>query len=149
MKNKIILLIALMVSSSIVLAENWYVDGGLGFVKFDEGVDELSPTNIYIRGGYKINQYFNFGIEVSVTVSLDQISSAPEVDFDVDMGTIYIRSGVPVGESVQLYGQIGSSNAELSASYAGVKASVDDNDIMMVLMQQHLISVQGCVFDFI
>ncbi len=131
MRKYILLLLALMVPNSIVLAENWYVDGGLGFVKFDDGVDELSPTNIYIRGGYKINQYFDLGIEASVTVSPDQIPSAPSVDFDVNIGTIYLRAGVPVSDSVWLYGQLGSSNTELSASYAGVKASVDDNDIMM------------------
>ena len=129
-KNGFLICLALLFSSSC-LAEEWYVDGGFGFVNFDDGVDELSPTNIYIRGGYIINPNFNIGIEANVTVSPDQIPGAPGVDFDVDIGTIYVRAGAPVGENSMVYGQLGSSNTTLTASSGGYSLSADDRDMML------------------
>lgn len=120
---------ALLFSSS-ALAENWYVDGGAGFITFDDGTDSISPTNIYLRGGYKINQYFNVGLESSTTVSSDQISSVPGVDFDVDAVTLYVRGGMPVTEGIWIYGQLGRTNTKLTGEALGIKVSEDDNDTM-------------------
>lgn len=128
-KNNLLLCFAMLFSTSS-WAENWYVDGGLGFVTFDDGVDKLSPTNIYIRGGYIINPNFNIGIESNVTASPDQIPGFP-VDFDVDIGTIYIRAGAPVSNTVRLYGQLGSSTTTLTGESGGISVSTDDSDIMM------------------
>jgi len=111
-------------------AQNWYVDGGVGFVKFDDGSDSISPTNLYIRGGYQFNQYFNAGLESNVTIASDSVDYAPDVEFDVDTFTLYIRGGVPVSEGVWLYGQIGRTNTELTAEYLGTEISDDDNDTM-------------------
>ncbi|MCW8922175.1 MAG: porin family protein [Gammaproteobacteria bacterium] len=131
MKTNIFVVCIVMLFSSSCLAEDWYVDGGLGFVSFDDGVDEISPTNIYIRAGYIINPNFNVGIEASVTADSDQLAWAPGVDFDVDVGTIYVRAGAPVGENNMVYAQIGSSNTTLTASAGGLSISGDDRDMMM------------------
>jgi len=128
-KNIFILCTAIMFSSP-ALAEDWYVDGGLGFINFDDGVDELSPTNIYIRGGYIINSNFNVGIEANVTISPDQVPGSP-VDFSVDMGTIYVRAGAPVSDTVRIYAQIGSTNTTLTGEYGGWSLSTDDSDMML------------------
>lgn len=128
MKKKSLLICSAMLLSSSCMAADWYVDGGLGAVTLDDGVDEVSPTNIYIRGGYIINENFDIGIESNVTVSPDEISS---VDFDVDIGTIYVRAGLPVGENNRVYAQIGSSNSELTGSAGGFSVSVDDRDTML------------------
>ncbi len=130
MKKTLLLVSSLLLSSS-AFAQNWYVDGGAGFVKFDDGTDSISPTNVYLRGGYQFNQYFNVGLESSVTVSSDQIPAAPGVDFDVSATTFYIRGGVPVSDSVWLYGQIGRTKTELTGEYLGVKVSEDDTDTML------------------
>jgi len=130
MKKHILLLCGAMTVCSPTLAEEWYVDGGLGFVTFDDGFDKLSPTNIYIRGGYIINPNFNVGVEANVTVSPDQIPGSP-VDFSVDMGTVYVRGGAPVSDSVRIYAQLGSTNTTLTAELGGIEVSVDDNDMMM------------------
>jgi len=129
MKNIILLGIALLFSASSS-AQNWYAGGGASFVTFDDGIDTLSPTNIYLRGGYQFNQYFNIGLESSVTVSPDQIPSVPGVDFDVTVVTFYVRGGIPVNESIWVYGQLGSTNTELTGEFQGVEASIDDTDIM-------------------
>ncbi len=130
-KNNLLLCLAIIFSTSS-WAEDWYVDGGLGFVTFNKGVTELSPTNIYIRGGYIINPNFNVGIEGSVTVSPDQIPGSPS-DFEVDIGTIYIRAGAPVSNTVRLYGQLGSSTTTLTEELGWFSLSTDDSDIMMGL----------------
>jgi hypothetical protein len=93
-------------------------------------VDKLSPTNIYVRGGYIINPYFNVGIEANVTISPDQVPGTP-VDFSVDVGTLYVRAGAPVSDSVRIYAQIGSSNTTLTGEYGGLSLSADDSDMMM------------------
>lgn len=128
MHKNITMLALLLLCGTPVQAQNWYVDGGLGFVNFDDGVDEVSPTNVYIRGGYQINRYFNLGLEATVTVSPDQIAAAPDVDFGVNAVTLYARGGIPVGESIFLYAQIGRTNTELQAEYLGVEFTTDDND---------------------
>lgn len=130
MKKHILLFVSLLFSTS-ALAEDWYADAGLGFVNFDDGVDEISPTNIYIRGGYVINENFNIGIESSATISSDQISGAPGVDFDVDIFTIYVRGVIPMNNKVRLYAQLGQSNTELTGEAGGVSVSIDDNDLMI------------------
>ncbi len=130
MKKNILLLSTALLFSTSALADNWYIDGGAGFITFDDGTDTLSPTNIYLRGGYRVNQYFNVGLESSTTVSSDQLSGFPGMDFDVDAVTLYVRGGMPVTESVWLYAQLGRTNTELTAEYLGVQVSEDDNDTM-------------------
>lgn len=107
---------------------HWYIDGGLGSIKFDDGYDTVSPTNIYIRGGYYINQNFNIGLESNVTISPDQLYG---VDFSVNIGTLYFRVGAPVNDNAVMYAQIGSSNTELSGEYGGFKYSQSDRDTML------------------
>ena len=127
-KKHIALFSAAMMFSTSVFCQNWYIDGGAGFVNFDDGVDEISPTNLYLRGGYRFNPYFSIGLESSVTVSPDQLPSVPDVDLSVSAVTFFLRGGVPVGESVLIYGQIGRTNTELTAEYQGLEISEDDND---------------------
>ena len=133
MIKKALLLSTTLLFSSVSFAQNWYVDGGAGFIEFDDGIDTISPTNLYIRGGYQFNQYFNIGLETSVTASSDQLSDIPGVDFDVDVVTFYVRGGVPVNESIWVYAQIGRSNTELTAEFQGIEISEDDNDTMFGL----------------
>jgi hypothetical protein len=129
-KNISILALTLFFSASIY-AQNWYFDGGFSLIKFTDAADEsISPSNIYMRGGYQINQYFNVGLESSATISPDQIPSLPDVDLDVDAVTGYLRGGVPVNDSIWLYGQIGRTRTSLTAEGQGNEVSEDDSDTM-------------------
>jgi len=130
MKKNILLLSAALLFSTSTFAENWYIDGGAGFIKLDDGIESISPTNIYLRGGYQFNQYFNIGLESSTTVSSDQLASLPGVDFDIDVVTFYVRGGLPVNESIWIYAQLGRSNTELTAEFQGLQVSEDNNDTM-------------------
>jgi hypothetical protein len=131
-----LILVAASLSSASVSAEQWtpnqwYIDGGLGSVNFNDGYDQVTPKNIYVRGGYFINQNFNIGLESNVTISPDQVAYAPGIDYSVNIGTIYFRAGAPVSDNVVLYGQIGSSNTELSGEYSSVKVTASDRDTML------------------
>lgn len=128
MKSKILLLSLALLFSTSALSQNWYIDGGAGFIKFDDGVDTVSPTNLYLRGGYKINQHFNIGLESSGTISPDELADFPGVDFSVSAVTFYVRGGLPVNESVWLYAQLGRTNTELTVEYQDRETSLDDND---------------------
>lgn len=133
MKKYLVLFTLALMFKTTAYAQNWYVDGGVGLIEFDDGTDSVSPTNLYVRGGYQFNQYFNIGLEASTTISPDQINSVPGVDFDVDTVTFYVRGGVPINESIWLYGQLGRTNTELTGEYLGVEISTDDNDTMFGL----------------
>jgi len=130
MKTKTLLLATTFLFSTSTIAENWYFGGGLGSMKLDDGVDTLSPKNLYLRGGYAFNENFEIGLESSSTISSDQLSEAPDVDFDVDAVTFYLRLGMPVSEGIKVYGQVGRSNTEITAEFNGFEVSDDDNDMM-------------------
>jgi hypothetical protein len=130
MKKFILLLSLSLIFGNSAFARDWYFDGGLGLMKFDDGTDSVSPTNLYLRGGYQFNKYFNVGLESNFTVSPDQVAAAPGVDFDVDTLTFYGRAGVPVNRYLWVYGQLGRTNAELTANFSGNNSSEDNNDTM-------------------
>ncbi len=132
MKKNILLFCFAVVFSSSSLAEKWYIDGGLGFVTYDEsGFEEASPTNIYFRGGYKLNKNFDIGLEVNVTADSDSVNLGPvTADVDVDIVTFYARGGTFVSDNVWLYGQVGSSNTEVTVETLGFSFSEDDTDLM-------------------
>lgn len=134
-KYGLFLIAASLISTSVSAEQwtprQWYIEGGLGTVKFNDSVDEITPTNIYVRGGYFLNENFNIGLESNVTISPDQVSYAPGIDFSVNIGTVYIRAGAPVNDNVVLYGQFGSSNTELSAESGGSKYTTSDRDTML------------------
>ena len=124
---------ATLLLTTSVFAQNWYVDGGLGLIKFDDGVDTISPTNLYFRGGYQFNPNLNVGLESSATLSPDQISDFSDVDLSVTAVTFYVRGGFPISNSVWLYGQIGRANTEIIAEFSGAEVTADDNDTMLGL----------------
>jgi hypothetical protein len=119
MKKSISILIITLSFSTAAFARDWYVDSGLGFINFDDGNNSISPTNLYLRGGYQYNKYYNFGLESSFTVSPDQISDA---DIDVNTLTFYGRGGTPVNKYLWVYAQLGWTSTEVNNS--------NNNDLM-------------------
>ena len=130
MKKFILIISISLFFCSPASARDWYIDGGVGILEFDDSSDAVSPTNLYFRGGYQFNKYFNIGLESNFTVSPDQAAVAPGVDFEVDTLTFYGRAGVPVNRYLWVYGQLGRTNTELSKSSSGGSNSEDNNDTM-------------------
>ncbi len=68
MEKNILLLSTTLLFSTATFAQNWYVEGGASLIEFDDGTDIISPANLYIRGGYQFNRYFNVGLETTSLV---------------------------------------------------------------------------------
>lgn len=130
MKKIISLLTLSFLFSSTASALNWYADAGFGFISFDDGTNKVSPTNIYLRGGYQLNKYFNFGLETSYTISDDSSSAAPGVDFESDIVTLYFRGGFPVHRKVWLFGQLGHAQTKLTQKSSGGSDTNSNTDLM-------------------
>lgn len=96
-------------------SQQWYFDGGVGLINFNGNNKDISPINMYVRGGVMLNRYFNIGAETSFSVSADEASYAPGVDFTLSAETAYLRAGVPLGKHVMVYAQAGYSRTELGA----------------------------------
>ncbi len=111
--------------SAIHAGPGWFLGGGGALVSFDDGIDEINPTNAFIRGGVALNQYIDLGVEFSFTLIPDELSG---VDFDVDTTFFYLKGNLPVGERAKLYVLFGSSDVELTASVGNASLTADDHD---------------------
>lgn len=129
----IAILTALPATSTFASVQGWYFGAGLGLVTFDDSVDEISPVNLYLKGGYAFNNYFDVGLETSVSLIEDQIDGFSNVDLGVDIFTLYLRAGAPISRNARLFGQIGYSDTSLTAESGGVTVYADDNDTMLGL----------------
>lgn len=102
----------------------FYGIGG-ALMNFDDGFDEVEPKNVFFRLGVSLNDYVDFGGEVSITLLPDEISS---VDFDVDTTFFYIKLNAPLDSGAKVYLMLGPSDVEVTGSSGGVSISADDSD---------------------
>ena len=144
MNKKLLLILLGSAISMNSYAEGWFIGGGAGFVTFDDSVDKVSPLNAYAKGGFAFNQYFDAGLEASVTLIPDEVYS---VDFDVNIVTIFMRVGAPVNDTTKIYAQIGNSNTEVTGTYGGYSLSVDDSDTSMAFGVQIDFGSNNTYFD--
>lgn len=124
MKNLIIGLLAL-VSFSVNAEVGGYWSLGGSFVDFDDGVDTVSPTNIYGRLGYDFNEYIGVGFDFGTSLIEDDLFG---VDFGVDTTFLFLKGSVNVSDTTKIYAMVGPSNVELTASLSNVTFSTDDDD---------------------
>lgn len=98
---------------------------GAGLVTFDDGVDDVSPTNLYVRLAAASSRHFEAGAEVGFTVLADRLGG---VDFDVDTRFFYLQGNLPVSETLLLFLRGGLAQTELTGEANGASASIDDDD---------------------
>lgn len=125
MKKSYLLAFILPFIAAPVSAEKIYVDVGGSLVNFDDGVDTISPFNIFGRVGYKFHENVNIGAEASVTLVPDELLG---VDLSVDIITVYLRGVLPLSQTASLFLQLGSSNTELTGEVGSISVSADDTD---------------------
>lgn len=101
----------------------WGVGGSL--INFDDGADEIDPKNGLLRLGYEINQHFEIGGEISLTLISDEFEG---VDFDVDSTFFYIKLNAVLDGGNRVYVMAGPTDVELTGSSGGVSISADDSD---------------------
>ncbi|WP_237673842.1 porin family protein [Vreelandella profundi] len=134
--KKIILISALASSfalaSSTTLADNTgtsYVGGLFSHYTYDEssGSSDASPTGLTVRGGYFLTDYIAIEGRLGTGISDDTISGT-SIDLELDqlMGA-YAAGYLPLNNMFSLYGLIGFSYAEGSASNRLTSISFDDD----------------------
>jgi len=100
----------------------WSLGGSL--LTFDDGTDEIKPTQVFGRLGYDFNAYIGVGIEGGFSLIEDEIAG---VDFDVTTTFLYLKGSIPVGDDAKIYAMIGPSNTEITGTVSGFSLSVDDS----------------------
>ena len=141
MKNKFALSAvsaALLLSSNQALAfdtGNSYVGAQYAMFTYSEsGIPDFDPTGLIIRGGYFFNKHFSLEGRLGFGIGDDQqdVFGFPvKVEID-NMFGIYGVGHLPVSERVDLYGVIGYSQGEATATVVGIPgatASDDDSDL--------------------
>ena len=117
MKTKIIGVIGLLLyflSQTTAFAESgWFIGGGGGLVSFDDEVDIVDTGNLFVRGGYSLNDYIDLGADISFTLITDDIN---DVDHDLAVTFVYIKGNVPVSDDSKLYLMFGATRVKLTES---------------------------------
>ena len=133
--KKLYLAILLSFLSFPVVAQNMgsgYATVGGGLLTFDDGVDSIEPKQLFGRFGYDFNASIGIGVEAGFSLIEDDLGG---VDFDVTTVFIFLKGALPVGNGNKIYGMIGGTNVELTATASGpfgeVSISADDNDTGM------------------
>lgn len=130
MKKLIVGILTLLISFTAIAQDGprlyWALGGSL--LTFDDGVDSIEPKQLFGRLGYDFNENFGVGFEGGFSLVEDELSG---VDFDVSTTFFYLKGSIPIASGAKLYGMIGPSNVELTASLGGVSISADDDDTAM------------------
>ncbi len=126
MKKLLFGLIVLIFPLSVFASNTggYYALGG-GMLSFDDSVDTIEPKQIVARVGYDFNEFIGLGFEGSFSLITDELQG---VDFDVFTSFIYLKLGVPLGDSARIYAMFGSTNVELTGTYNDYSVSTDDDD---------------------
>lgn len=123
---------ALIVLALVAPAANAGMYAGVNFsiVEYEEtGLDSVEPTALVLRLGNEFTP--NLAVEGRLGFGLSEDSVnvfGTPVDVEVDnFFGLYLRGIAPLG-AVSLYGLIGYTDGELTASANGVSISADDSD---------------------
>jgi len=118
---KKILLIAFLSISSMAIAGGVYF--GVGAINVD--TDLTDHQAIMINGGYRVNDYVEFGASV-MFYSSDEDYQGAVIDID-RYSTAHVSLSLPLGDSVSPYILAGYADGEFTASYGGYSESVSDS----------------------
>lgn len=144
MKAKYILLGCALtaLSANVLAAEDKTGKGyvGVGYSPVTFSVDGADPdwdlAALAVRGGYYFNKYFSVEGRLGFGVGDDtqNVSVAPPEDIKVEidyMLGVYAVGHLPLSDRFQLYGLVGYTKGELTATLAqtGESSSDDDADL--------------------
>ncbi len=102
--------------------------GGVSFVmvNYEEDGFEASPSVISFKLGNRITE--NLAIEARLGTGLtDDTEMGVDVEVDSFIG-VYAKAIAPLADGFELYGMIGYTRGELTASGFGMSVSDDDSD---------------------
>lgn len=112
--------------SSSLADSGWIFGAGGGLHSFDAGSDTVNPANIFFRVGLAVNEYIEFGAEISTTLVDDDIDS---VDFDIDTTFVFIKGNVYLDSGIVIYAMLGNSSIEITERRSNSTINADDTDL--------------------
>lgn len=128
-----ILVVALVACTSLAVHANEGTYFGVSFynVAYEEdGVPEVNPTALGFKVGNQVNP--NFAIEGRFGIGLAEDSAVVfgiPVDVDVDnFFGVYVKGVAPLSDAFSIYGLLGYTRGELTASVPGTDISVTESD---------------------
>lgn len=124
---------ALIVLALVTPAANagMYAGANFSIVEYEEsGLDSVEPTALVLRLGNEFTPNLALEARLGIGLSDDSVNVfGTTVDVEVDQFVgVYGRAIAPLG-AVSLYGLIGYTDGELTASANGVSISADDSDL--------------------
>ena len=148
MKKLIAGILFLSLSFSVTAQEGprayWTLGGSL--LTFDDGFDSIKPIQVFGRLGYDFNANIGIGFEGGFSLIEDDVSG---IDFDVTTTFFYLKGSIPIGNDAKLYAMIGPTNVELTGSFGGLSASIDDNDTGIGFGYEKTLSTFSITVDYI
>ena len=99
--------------------------GGWQRSSLDAGGASADLDSVFVRGGYHLTPNFSGEIEGHFGIGDDSVGGAT-VELDNAFG-VFARGGIPVADTLALFGRIGYVNAEISASAGPFSASDSDS----------------------
>lgn len=110
-----------------------YFGAGFSRMTYEESdvSAEADPTALFLRGGWRFNDYLAAEARLGAGVSDDSVHvMGVSVDVEVDyfVGG-YLKAGLPVGNLLYPYVVVGATKAELTASAGGFDFSDDATDV--------------------
>lgn len=125
---------ALVLGSSSVLAQDFYVGGGVtGWNFSSDYFSDYSSAGLSLRAGLDISE--NFAIESHLTIGGDDTNTyfdpfygtyTDKVELD-SLVSLFAKAKLPINENFRLYGLLGVSRIELTVSDS-YGYSISDND---------------------
>lgn len=124
---------ALMMLSSVpsYAGEGGYVGAAFTTVEYEEaGFDGVSPSAIQFVIGNQVSKNLAFEGRVGAGMSSDSITllgTEVEVEVDSVLGA-YLKGIAPLAERFAVYGVLGVTHGELTASVPSLGVSISDDD---------------------
>ena len=125
---------ALLVSTNLLAASEGDQYAGIQYTNLDlsdSSGDSVSPSAIVGRFGVYINESVSVEGRLGIGAGDDTIDAGP-FDIAIELDTLYGVYGVghmPINESASVYGVIGFTQAEATASAMGFSESFDDSGL--------------------
>ena len=118
MKKALIACLLLVVSIPAAQAEEeggwFFFSTGLGLYRLDGGGEDAKPLNTFFRAGFNLNRYLDIGVEVSTTLSEDEIDG---FDFEIETKFAFAKLNFVLNDNVKLYVLGGVTEVELTTEF--------------------------------
>jgi opacity protein-like surface antigen len=128
-KLGVLALVLVIFSSNTYAEESYFSIGGGAFELSDEDIsDDASLLALTGRLGTNFNEYFSGEVRLGFGVGDDSVSVPLLGNVDIELDSMYgayLRSGLPVSDSLFLYGVLGYTRSEITVSVPGFGSGSD------------------------